>query len=726
MIPVISDVVATPSNALETVKMTMDQSEESVLIAMRSMENNYTDSSGATVREYATNALDAHMEAGVTRPIEITTPTYENPSYIVRDFGCGMTRDFLLNNFSKYRFSTKRGDKNANGMYGLGSKAALSEVNAFSIESISEGYKTFARIYKSEDGSNVSILSHDKTDEPSGTRIIINIGEYKVEEYQTKIAEFFYFWNPETVLIDGQRPKNVTEDNYQYVNRFGYIENTRYRWNATLRILQGNVVYAVNGLTEGQKQKLYTTFPNLIKKNVILEVPNGTLSYTDSREGIVNSADNLAKIGRHIGNMQRFMFDNMEKDLNNETNPWKALSMMESYKEMFGAKSMENVEYAHANLHLDFEVTRAFGWTPKGNRRELNSAEFHKRAYSEFPDIALLVTNDEDEYSDIALEEKRKALTALKPYVHENFDSAVPVYCVNKSSYELYKDDALFKSMVEMDKVTVLETAPVVAWHKAYKIANRSASKRSGAPKGSTGVRGKLTYPVRFKSETRDTEMTLDELKEHDIKRLFVFADNNYSRVADMAHFGFSLFARKGDALVTISSTRSIEAFEKRAKNSFNVVSAVNHFKPKLEDSYLTYSDSQRIASIMSSANGAIMALTDELNDRGLMKNIKSPFLSGFKEWNNDYKEIRNHNFALSRYLDYGLVKNDEDLYETDTLTSELNKIVRDIFKHYGMLLQLFVPRYIHVLGDAIEFDWNEMVDILNDHYEKNGDPKLL
>lgn len=723
MIPVISDVVATPSNALETVKMTMDQSEESVLIAMRSMENNYTDSSGATVREYATNALDAHMEAGVTRPIEITSPTAENPCYIVQDFGYGMTRDFLLSNFSKYRFSTKRGDKNANGMYGLGSKAALSEVNAFSIESISEGYKTFARIYKSEDGSNVSILAHDKTDEPTGTRIIINVGEYKVEEYETKITEFFYFWDPETVLVDGQRPKNVIEDNYQYVERFGYIENTRYRWDATLRILQGNVVYTVNGLTDGQKGKLYTTFPTLNKKNVILEVPNGTLAYTDSREGIVNSADNLAKIGRHIGNMQRFMFANMEKDLNNETDPWKALCMMESYREMFGAQALEDVKYIHADLNLKFDAYRAFSWTPKGNRREMKPYEINERVDSSFPNIALLVTNDSD--SDALVDENRKSLTALKPYVNENFKTNVPVYCVTGSDYDSYKDDALFNAMVDMGKITVLHPTPLVEWHNAYKIANRSTSNRSGAPKGSTGIRGSLTYPVRFKGDTHNNDLTLHELKESDIKRLFVYQESSFSQNVNVARLGFNEFARKGDALVSISETRSVEVFTKRVKDHFKVVHAVSHFAPKLAGSYRTLSDSHRVVELLTENDGYIRNLVNELNSQDLMKNIKSPFLRGFTEWRDDAKVIFSHNERLNRCLNYDLKKNNADLYETDTSTDDLAIVVQNICKHYGMLFQLFLPRSPRILGETIKFDWVELVSMLNAHYEKNGDPKI-
>ena len=720
MIPVISDVVATPSNALETVQMTMDRSEESVLIAMRSMENNYTDSSGATVREYATNALDAHLEAGITRPIEITTPTAENPHYIVRDFGKGMTREFLTKNFSKYRFSTKRDNKNANGMYGLGSKAALSEVNAFSIESVSEGYKTFARIYKSENGSNVSILAHDKTDEPSGTRIIINVGEYKVEEYRTKIREFFYFWDPETVLVDGSRPHHILEDNYQYVERFGYINNEAYRWNSTLRILQGNVVYSVNNLTDKQKAKLFSSFPALISKHVILEVPNGTLAYTDSREGIVNSSDNLAKIGRHIGNMFRFMFDNMEKDINAEHDAWRALNILESYTEMFGSKTMQGINYSKANLHLNLSPFEAYGWTSKQNRKALRDYEYSDGVNTDFKNILMLVTEE------IPSDDDRKALTAMKPYVASKYNSSFPkVYRVKKSVYNGYKDDALFKAMVENEKITVLDTMEIVEWHKEYKIANRVNSPK--APRASGGTRTPITYPVRFHGESFDRNLSLEQLRDANLKRVFTYHEGNVHDTTNhnLSDFGFSLFSRKGDALVTISANRSTEVFERRSKGVFKVVPAVSHFKDKVANSHKTYTDTQRMMKLLS-ASGEIYTLVENLKENGVFDKIDSPFLKEFDKLRGILLEIETHNNQVNRCLPYSERKAPYELWETETFQDDLKARALEVCKHYGVLFFLFCTRSTNVHDTRIEVDWNEMVEMLNEHYAKNGDPKAL
>ena len=46
------------------------------------------DAATAVIREYATNAADAHVEAGISeRPIEVTLPSRLNLQFKIRDYG---------------------------------------------------------------------------------------------------------------------------------------------------------------------------------------------------------------------------------------------------------------------------------------------------------------------------------------------------------------------------------------------------------------------------------------------------------------------------------------------------------------------------------------------------------------------------------------------------------------------------------------------------------------
>ena len=60
-------------------------------------------------QEVMSNARDAHYEVGTPKkPIEVTLPNALAPSFVVKDYGPGITPDRMSNVFVKYGCSTKR------------------------------------------------------------------------------------------------------------------------------------------------------------------------------------------------------------------------------------------------------------------------------------------------------------------------------------------------------------------------------------------------------------------------------------------------------------------------------------------------------------------------------------------------------------------------------------------------------------------------------------------
>lgn len=51
----------------------------------------------AVLREFITNAIDAHRAAGYDGPVEVELPTRDVPRLVIRDNGNGMSRDTLVN-----------------------------------------------------------------------------------------------------------------------------------------------------------------------------------------------------------------------------------------------------------------------------------------------------------------------------------------------------------------------------------------------------------------------------------------------------------------------------------------------------------------------------------------------------------------------------------------------------------------------------------------------------
>ena len=85
---------------------------------------NYSDPVGSIVREIASNAYDAHIEANVDKDIKVEiideNDLLGTSSVLsIRDYGEGMSPDIIKNIYSKFGKSTKRDRNDAIGAFGL-------------------------------------------------------------------------------------------------------------------------------------------------------------------------------------------------------------------------------------------------------------------------------------------------------------------------------------------------------------------------------------------------------------------------------------------------------------------------------------------------------------------------------------------------------------------------------------------------------------------------------
>lgn len=268
MIPTKPDIDIQGTLPGEDVQMTLDS--DSLAHLMSVLTNLYSNKTLAIVREYSTNALDSHIEAGVTRPIEVSTPTDFKPFFTVRDYGVGMDAETIRNVYSRYGASTKRQTNSQNGMLGLGSKSALTYTTQFKVTGIKDGIKTFVVVSRTADGSGVmKIISQMATDEHNGVTIEIPVTNRR--EIENVAHSFFRFWKPGTVLLNGKDPSVV--DGIQ-IGKF--IVNQHIDGDY---IVMGNVAYPVP-----QSSRIYKN--QYARTGVVAYVEMGEINFTPSRESL--------------------------------------------------------------------------------------------------------------------------------------------------------------------------------------------------------------------------------------------------------------------------------------------------------------------------------------------------------------------------------------------------------------------------------------------------------
>lgn len=99
----------------ETTSFGLNLKDPSVFVQM--LLNLYKYPIGSVVRECGSNAIDANVESGTDQPVVIGI---EGDNFFVRDFGLGLSPDFMNNGYCTIGYSTKRDSEILIGGYGMG------------------------------------------------------------------------------------------------------------------------------------------------------------------------------------------------------------------------------------------------------------------------------------------------------------------------------------------------------------------------------------------------------------------------------------------------------------------------------------------------------------------------------------------------------------------------------------------------------------------------------
>lgn len=157
----------------------------------------YSDKVLAVLREYSSNAWDAHREAGKRNvPISVQLPTSIDPTLTIRDFGLGLSHEAVFEVFTKYGASTKRNSDDAVGMLGIGSKSGFAYSDTFTITSFHGGSKrVYVAVLDPSDKGEMKLL-HEEPSEETGVQIQIPIKPKDIYEFTNKAANLYQYFEP--------------------------------------------------------------------------------------------------------------------------------------------------------------------------------------------------------------------------------------------------------------------------------------------------------------------------------------------------------------------------------------------------------------------------------------------------------------------------------------------------------------------------------------------------
>ncbi len=162
----------------------------------------YTKKEDAVVRELASNARDAMVDAGFPdTPFYIEIPNTICHELVIRDNGTGLSKENVLKYLGTIFESSKESSNKAIGAYGLGSKSPFAVTDSYMIESRFNGELHTFSFFRAK-GATPSLvhISTMPTDEPNGLTFRVPSSPSRYNEYKRSVAAQLFFFEPKPII----------------------------------------------------------------------------------------------------------------------------------------------------------------------------------------------------------------------------------------------------------------------------------------------------------------------------------------------------------------------------------------------------------------------------------------------------------------------------------------------------------------------------------------------
>lgn len=324
-----------------------DSTQARILVSLS--DKMYTRKELAFVREYSTNAADAHIVA--KKPISeviVDLPTLENLNFRIRDFGSGLTEQQIADVYCVFGESTKRNSNEQNGMLGYGCKAGFAHADSFTVTAWINGEKSIYQCIKGDSTKlhSVILLSRSASNEPSGIEVCIPVKQSSVWVVHREAADFYKHW-PEIPTIN-----NMTDGDKERMEKFranpptlkgeGWEIRPKSGSNASGVAYMGWVAYTLDWNVLANYMSLTPSrrvlFELLQSNDVTLHFKMGEVQFVDSREHLEYTEFTLNALKARIENIFTKIKDSIQERFDAATNLWEAKKF---YNAIFGTGMIE-------------------------------------------------------------------------------------------------------------------------------------------------------------------------------------------------------------------------------------------------------------------------------------------------------------------------------------------------------------------------------------------------
>lgn len=366
MKPVASAITEVDTLDGDEVKFTIS-AKNSPLI-MRSMADLYSNRELACIREYSTNAYDSNVEKALrdghaVKPIHVTLPSAMNPYFEVQDYGVGMSLTELKETYTEFGESTKREGEHANafnGTLGFGSKSAVAYTNTFTITSIKNGRMNVGVITRREDAMGgylltlKIVLEQVATNEPDGVKIQIPVHNWR--EFEQKARDFYRFWEPGRVLVNGKEPKRAVGEKIE--NNLYYNEDAN-GYASDSYVVMANVPYRIENpdalFPRGMNKISFVAYVGECNCDFYHE-PHPQVEHVPAREALKYSDHTKHHLHKIIGDFVTKSVNLAKAEIAKATTHAEAYTTWVKWRKVIGKGQVDDLTFKGDKLVDDFKI----------------------------------------------------------------------------------------------------------------------------------------------------------------------------------------------------------------------------------------------------------------------------------------------------------------------------------------------------------------------------------
>jgi hypothetical protein len=290
------------------------------------IDNIYSRKIEAPIRELATNAWDAHTEAGLDEPFRMKLPSKFDSMFMVRDFGFGMSHDFIMGTgehkgggYKSLFSSTKDHENVAVGMKGLGSKSPFAYTDAFILRVFNgETVRTYST-YLGENGiPQLAYQGEAPSDERRGVAVQFPVQMKDIDEFYdaaTRVLKGFTVLPeglPRTILdrLTGYAAEPLESGSFWRTYRKEYLGEGAFA-------KQGCVIYPID-LEKVPAAK----WINTLGQCLVIDFPIGSVQMVDSREFLAYDEDTIRNIANAVQKIKGEIDAKIDAMLSGATTNW--------------------------------------------------------------------------------------------------------------------------------------------------------------------------------------------------------------------------------------------------------------------------------------------------------------------------------------------------------------------------------------------------------------------